>query len=71
MVTMHLYANEFYKPLQNLSEDFNILQAAFASAEKVFDVLDTTPTILDDPEGVELVDFKGEIEFKKCVVLLH
>ncbi len=64
MVTMHLYANEFYKPLQNLSEDFNILQAAFASAEKVFDVLDTTPTILDDPEGVELVDFKGEIEFK-------
>lgn len=64
MVTMYLYANEFYKPLQNLSEDFNILQAAFASAEKVFDVLDTTPTILDDPEAVELVNFKGEIEFK-------
>ncbi|MDD2575225.1 MAG: ABC transporter ATP-binding protein [Acholeplasmataceae bacterium] len=64
MSAMYLYANDFYRPLQNLSEDFNILQAAFASAEKVFDVLDTKPEIINDPEAVDLVDFKGEIEFK-------
>lgn len=64
MSAMYLYANDFYRPLQNLSEDFNILQSAFASAEKVFDVLDTKPEIVNDPEAVDLVDFKGEIEFK-------
>ncbi len=64
MSAMYLYANDFYRPLQNLSEDFNILQSAFASAEKVFDVLDTKPEIVNDPEAVDLIDFKGEIEFK-------
>jgi len=64
MVMMYEYSMNFYRPLQNISEDFNILQSAFASAEKVFDVLDTTPEIIDDVDAVELVDFKGEIEFK-------
>ncbi len=64
MVTMYEYSMNFYRPLQSLSEDFNILQSAFASAEKVFDVIDTEPEIADHPDAIELVDFKGEIEFK-------
>lgn len=64
LVMLYNYANDFFRPLQNLSEDFNILQSAFASAEKVFDVLDTEPGIKDAPDAIELVDFKGEIEFK-------
>ena len=64
LVMLYTYANSFFQPLQNLSEDFNVLQSAFASAEKVFDVLDTKPEIEDDPEAIELVNFKGEIEFK-------
>ncbi|NLN51166.1 MAG: ABC transporter ATP-binding protein [Acholeplasmataceae bacterium] len=64
LVTMYDYSMGFYRPLQSLSEDFNILQSAFASAEKVFDVIDSTPEIEDAPDAVELVDFKGEIEFK-------
>ncbi len=64
MVSMYDYSMNFYRPLQSLSEDFNILQSAFASAEKVFDVLDTEPEITDAEDAVELVDFKGEIEFK-------
>lgn len=64
MVMMYEYSMNFYRPLQSLSEDFNVLQSAFASAEKIFDVLDTTPEIQDEPDAIELVDFKGEIEFK-------
>ena len=64
LVTMYTYANDFYRPLQNLSEDFNILQSAFASAEKIFDVLETRPEIVDSEDAIELVDFKGEVEFK-------
>lgn len=64
MVMMYGYSMEFYRPLQSLSEDFNILQSAFASAEKIFDVLDTTPEIQDAVDAVSLVDFKGQIEFK-------
>lgn len=64
LVMLYSYANQFFQPLQNLSEDFNILQSAFASAEKVFDVLDTAPDVQDDPEAVDLIDFKGEIEFR-------
>lgn len=64
MVMMYQYSIDFYRPLQAISEDFNILQSALASAEKVFDVLDTVPEIMDAEDAVELVDFKGEIEFK-------
>ena len=64
LFTMYLYGSQFFRPLQNLSEDFNILQSAFASAEKVFDVLDTPPEIEDSEDAIVLTDFKGEIEFK-------
>lgn len=64
LVTMYTYANDFYRPLQNLSENFNVLQSSFASSEKIFDVLGTVPEIVDSEGAIELKDFKGEIEFK-------
>jgi len=41
-----------------------LLQNAFASAEKVFDVLDTKPTIQDKIDSISLDSFNGEIEFE-------
>lgn len=58
------YVREFFQPIQELAEQFNILQSAFASAEKVFDVLDTKAGIQDDENAVELDKFDGSIEFK-------
>lgn len=60
----YAYVGDFFEPIQQLAEQFNTLQNAFASAEKVFDVLDTVPDILDDPEAIELSSFTGSIEFK-------
>lgn len=58
------YVRDFFEPIQELAEQFNVMQSAFAAAEKVFDVLDTKPDITDDPDAIELEHFSGQIEFK-------
>ncbi len=58
------YVRDFFEPIQELAEQFNVMQSAFAAAEKVFDVLDTKPDIEDAPDAIELDHFSGQIEFK-------
>ena len=64
LYSYYAYVGDFFEPIQQLAEQFNTLQNAFASAEKVFDVLDTKPDIIDDAEAIELKTFSGQIEFK-------
>lgn len=64
LFSYYMYVGDFFEPIQQLAEQFNTLQNAFASAEKIFDVLDTKPDITDDPEAIELESFSGSIEFK-------
>ncbi len=58
------YVRDFFQPIQELAEQFNIMQSAFAASEKVFDVLDTKPEIVDADDAIELNEFTGSIEFK-------
>ena len=64
LYSYYAYLGDFFEPIQQLAEQFNTLQNAFASAEKVFDVLDTKPDIVDDSDAIELKSFSGQIEFK-------
>ena len=64
VVTFYLYATKFFDPIQTLSEHFDVLQSAFASAEKIFTIMDMTPEIVDAPDAIELDEIKGEYEFK-------
>lgn len=64
LFTYYMYVGDFFEPIQQLAEQFNTLQNAFASAEKVFDVLDTKPDIVDEPDAMDLTSFSGAIEFK-------
>ena len=64
VVTFYLYATKFFNPIQTLSEHFDVLQSAFASAEKIFTVMDMVPEVVDAPDAIELEEIKGEIEFK-------
>jgi ATP-binding cassette subfamily B protein len=41
------YVRRFYRPIQDLSEKFNILQSAMASSERIFRLLDSEPTVAD------------------------
>ena len=64
VVTFYMYINKFFNPIQSLAEQFNWLQSAMASAEKIFTVLDMVPEIQDSPDAVEPDEIKGEIEFR-------
>ncbi len=47
LVAFIQYVRRFYRPIQDLSEKYNILQAAMAASERIFNLLDTPPTIVD------------------------
>ncbi len=64
IVTFYMYISKFFNPIQNLAEQFSWLQSAFASAEKVFSIMDLQPALTDAPDAVELTEVKGEIEFQ-------
>ncbi len=64
VVTFYLYISKFFDPIQMLAEQFNMLQSAFASAEKIFAVFDMAPELVDEPDAIELDHIEGEIEFK-------
>ena len=64
IVSFYMYISKFYNPIQNLAEQFNWLQSAFASAEKVFTIMDIEPKIVDAPDAIELDEVRGEIEFR-------
>ncbi|HKK08603.1 MAG TPA: ABC transporter ATP-binding protein, partial [Gemmatimonadota bacterium] len=59
------YAQRFFRPIQDLSEKYNILQGAMASSERIFRLLDEDPRILDVPRPVELeTPVRGRIAFE-------
>lgn len=64
LVSFYMYISKFYNPIQSLAEQFNWLQSALASAEKVFTIMDLEPHIQDAPDAVDLENVRGEIEFR-------
>ncbi|MBQ7475180.1 MAG: ABC transporter ATP-binding protein [Clostridia bacterium] len=64
VVSFYIYIKNFFNPIQNLAEQFDMLQRSFASAEKIFRVLDIVPEIVDPDDAIELENVRGEIEFR-------
>ena len=64
IVTFYMYVSKFFDPIQSLAEQFNWLQSAFASAEKIFSIMDMVPEVVDAPDAIDLPTVRGEIEFK-------
>jgi len=64
IVTFYMYISKFFNPIQTLAEQFNQLQSAFASAEKIFSIMDIVPEVVDEPDAMELEEIHGEIEFR-------
>ncbi len=55
---------KFFQPIKDLSEKYNIIQSAVASAERLFVLLDTKPSINDPEKPVEVGPLSHSIEFK-------
>ncbi|MBR2048794.1 MAG: ABC transporter ATP-binding protein [Oscillospiraceae bacterium] len=64
IVSFYMYISKFFQPIQALAEQFDMLQRSFASAEKIFSVLDLEPQVVDEPDAMELEEIRGEIEFR-------
>ena len=64
IVSFYMFINKFFNPIQSLAEQFNRLQAAFASAEKIFSIMDMAPDVVDAEDAIELDEVKGNIEFE-------
>ena len=58
------YISRFFNPIQTLAEQFDMLQRSFASAEKIFTILDMVPQVVDEEDAIELDEIRGEIEFR-------
>ena len=56
------YSQRFWRPIQDLSDKYNILQAAMAACERIFKLLDTPAEIVDPPHPIE-GDGSNRIEF--------
>jgi ATP-binding cassette, subfamily B, multidrug efflux pump len=59
------YVFDFFRPLEDLSNVVNTLQAAMASAERIFGILDEPETVADAANAKTIQGgFKGEVQFK-------
>ncbi|WPS88134.1 ABC transporter ATP-binding protein [Brevibacillus halotolerans] len=58
------YSKQFARPLNEMANQFNMLQSAFAGAERVFEVLDEEPEFADQAVADSLEQVEGKVEFK-------
>lgn len=63
LVAFFQYGLRFFRPIQDLSEKYNILQSAMAASERVFKLLDTKPSIVSPPNPVPFPEGPLSIEF--------
>jgi ATP-binding cassette subfamily B multidrug efflux pump len=63
LAMFNMYSQRFWRPIQDLSDKYNILQAAMAACERIFKLMDTAPEIVS-PEEPRLGDGSNRIEFR-------
>jgi ATP-binding cassette subfamily B multidrug efflux pump len=63
LAMFNMYSQRFWRPIQDLSDKYNILQAAMAACERIFKLLDTAPEIVS-PANPRTGDSSNRIEFR-------
>jgi ATP-binding cassette subfamily B multidrug efflux pump len=64
LVAFIQYSDRFFSPISDLSEKYTILQAAMASSERIFKLLDTPPSIVTPAQEKSPAVARGSIEFR-------
>ena len=64
LVAFIQYSERFWRPISDLSEKFNILQAAMASSERIFTLLDTEAKVVAPAQPVHLSKVRGRVGFE-------
>jgi ATP-binding cassette subfamily B protein len=64
IVAFYMYLSKFFHPIQNLADQLNALQKALTASERIFNLLDVKPDVIDREDALEIDHFEGKIEFK-------
>ena len=58
------YVSRFFMPIRDLSQVYNVWQAATVSIDRIFELLDTEPIVKDSPKAIELPHISGRVQFE-------
>jgi ABC-type multidrug transport system fused ATPase/permease subunit len=64
LVAFTIYINNFFDPIRDLTQQYANLQRATVAGERIFEVLDTVPEIVDKPGAPDLPQVQGEVAFE-------
>ena len=64
IVAFYLYLSRFFNPVQNIADQINQIQKATTSSERLFNLLDVPPEVVDKENPIIMDHFEGRIEFK-------
>ncbi len=64
IATFVVYIMNFFRPMRGIAMVYNQLQSALAGSERIFAVLDATPTVTDAPHALPLRDIRGAVRFE-------
>ena len=67
LVAFTAYIAMFWRPIQNISNFYNSLITNFASAERIFEILDIKPNILSINNAMQMHKIKGDVQFKNVM----
>jgi ATP-binding cassette subfamily B protein len=65
IATCVVYIMNFFRPMRGIAMLYNHLQSAIAGAERIFEVLDADPSVLDSPESQPLPNIRGDVVFDR------
>ncbi len=64
LVAFALYIQRFFEPVRNLTMQYSSLQRAMVSGSRIFELLDTEPEVVDQPDAVELGKVEGAVTYE-------
>ena len=64
IVSFYLFLNYFFEPVQSLADSLNHVTRAISAIERLYNLLDIKPEVVDKDGAIEINEFKGKIEFK-------
>ena len=64
VLAFYIYLSRFFNPVQNIADQLNEIQRAMTACERLFNLLDVAPEVVDKENAIKIENFKGKIEFK-------